>query len=56
MQWDFVQDEDGKWFWRCYREDGTYSRSERTFDSRVDCIADAMRHGYLAYSLDHCID
>jgi len=51
MQWDFVQDEQGKWFWRCYQGDRTYSRSQHTFDTRVDCIADAMRHGYLALEL-----
>jgi hypothetical protein len=55
MQWDFEHDEQGHWFWRCYHEDGTYTRSGQTFQSRVDCIADAMKHGFLGHSLASCV-
>jgi hypothetical protein len=47
QQWEFLQDQDGRWYWRCISE-ATSSESDLRFESRTDCIADAMRHGYLA--------
>jgi hypothetical protein len=45
--WDFFLDNRGHWHWSCHRSDGTHAESKESFQSRTDCIADAMRHGYL---------
>ena len=45
-QWEFTLDETGRWSWRGV-DDAADRTSETTFASRTDCIADAMRHGYL---------
>jgi hypothetical protein len=47
-QWDFFADRQGDWRWRSHRHDGACAESKAAFESRTDCIADAMRHGYLA--------
>jgi hypothetical protein len=47
QQWEFLQDEQAKWYWRCI-SDGSSTESNPRFASRTDCIADAMRHGYLS--------
>jgi hypothetical protein len=47
QQWEFLQDEQARWYWRCISE-GTSTQSDQRFASRTDCIADAMRHGYLS--------
>jgi hypothetical protein len=47
QQWEFLQDEQGKWYWRCISEPIS-AESDLRFESRTDCIADAMRHGYLS--------
>jgi hypothetical protein len=47
-QWEFRKDEAGRWSWRSVR-DALRGASDRTFVSRTDCIADAMRNGYLDY-------
>ncbi len=47
-QWEFFQGQDGRWRWRCYKEDGSFTESQHSFQSRVDCIAQAMSHGYLS--------
>jgi len=47
--WEFFKDDAGCWRWR--RIVGVEHRegpSPHGFVSRNDCIADAMRHGYLA--------
>lgn len=45
-QWEFKSEHGGGWVWR--RVGGAADcTSDRKFDSRTDCIADAMRHGYL---------
>ncbi|MEA3157467.1 MAG: hypothetical protein QOK44_5056 [Betaproteobacteria bacterium] len=46
--WDFFADKEGNWHWRSYRPAGAQAESRDSFESRTDCIADAMRHGYLA--------
>jgi hypothetical protein len=47
--WEFFEDDSGGWRWRRL---GWPQRDEAQstcgFVSRNDCIADAMRHGYLA--------
>ena len=45
--WDFLADREGRWRWHFERDDLTRGESRETFQSRTDCIADAMRHGYL---------
>ena len=47
QQWAFVQDDSGGWCWRCF-DDDAQTASDRTFESRTDCLVDAMRHGYLS--------
>jgi hypothetical protein len=46
--WDFFVDKQGRWSWRCRRSEGAEAQSKHHFASRTDCIADAIRHGYLA--------
>lgn len=47
--WEFFEDDGGCWRWRHIgRTPQRDSQSARGFVSRNDCIADAMRHGYLA--------
>jgi hypothetical protein len=47
-RWDFLADREGQWHWYFERADLTRGESRDSFHSRTDCIADAMRHGYLA--------
>ena len=46
--WQFFQNENGEWCWKHVGDDGNAMDSNKCFASRTDCIADAMRHGYLA--------
>jgi hypothetical protein len=46
--WRFFQDALGLWLWQHSTSDGVVSPCSQSFRSRTDCIADAMRHGYLA--------
>jgi hypothetical protein len=46
QQWQFLQDSEGRWYWICTSETSS-SQSTGRFATRVDCVADAMRHGYL---------
>ena len=46
--WQFYQNDKGEWCWKHVAQNGFMVESEMCFDSRTDCIADAMRHGYLA--------
>jgi hypothetical protein len=46
--WQFFQNDHGDWCWKHTAENGFTVDSEICFPSRTDCIADAMRHGYLA--------
>ena len=48
--WQFFQNEKGEWCWKHVAESGLTAESHTCFVSRTDCIADAMRHGYLARS------
>ena len=47
-RWEFLEDAAGRWRWRASDASGTRSESTETFRSGVDCVAHAMRHGYLA--------
>jgi hypothetical protein len=46
--WRFSQDAFGLWGWQHTTPEGVLNPSSQSFRSRTDCIADAMRHGYLA--------
>src|SRR5581483_9681796 len=46
--WQFYQNDSGEWCWKHVAENGFTVASDVCFKSRTDCIADAMRHGYLA--------
>ena len=46
--WQFYQNEKAEWCWRYVAPTGVETDGETSFSSRTDCIADAMRHGYLA--------
>jgi hypothetical protein len=37
----------GKWTWTVVRPDKSVTTTESTFDSLTECIADAMRFGYV---------
>jgi len=46
--WQFLQDALGYWGWQHTAPDGALTLCSQRYVSRTDCIADAMRHGYLA--------
>jgi hypothetical protein len=46
--WDFQQTADHHWQWRYVSENTASCVYSGRFRSRNDCIADAMRHGYLS--------
>ena len=46
--WDFHQTADAHWQWRYVSDNSTDCVYSGRFRSRNDCIADAMRHGYLS--------
>jgi hypothetical protein len=45
-RWEFGQTADQRWYWRRLHADGTFLESPRTFESRLDCVANAFDHGY----------
>ena len=47
-KWYFYQNDVGLWCWRRTDPNGVVAEGAKCFESRTDCIADAMRHGYLA--------
>ncbi|HEX2829025.1 MAG TPA: hypothetical protein VHP37_21935 [Burkholderiales bacterium] len=48
--WEFVEDSTGRWRWRTSDASGLPRESSQTFRSGADCVAHALRHGYLAGS------
>ena len=46
--WEFVEDPAGRWRWRTSDPSGFRRESAETFKSGADCVAHALRHGYLA--------
>jgi hypothetical protein len=46
--WQFRKQDDRKWYWKEVDEMGRLLRmSAEYFRERIDCIAHAMRHGYV---------
>jgi hypothetical protein len=46
--WEFLEDGAGRWRWRTSDARGLPRESPQTFRSGADCVAHALRHGYLA--------
>lgn len=46
--WQFYQNDAGEWCWKHVAATGVTTQGEHCYMSRTDCIADAMRNGYLA--------
>lgn len=44
-EWYFHRTEDGLWFWERVESDGA-KVSARCYAGFVECLADAIRHGY----------
>jgi len=44
--WDFLQRYDESWIWRC-ADRHHVTESARNFAGRDECVADAVRHGYV---------
>ena len=54
-QWQFFQDTAGRWCWRQSDAQGRLlQESHCVHASRTDCIAEAMRHGYLSRPFRPC--
>jgi hypothetical protein len=47
VDWDFMQRYDESWIWRC-ANGYQVTESKRNFAALEECIADAVRHGYVA--------
>ena len=46
--WQFCKDAQHKWYWKEVDEMGCMlRRSAQYFRERIDCVAHAMRHGYV---------
>jgi hypothetical protein len=46
--WEFRREGQHEWYWREVDEMGRLlRRSARYFRERIDCVAHAMRHGYV---------
>ena len=47
LTWDFLQRYDDSWIWRC-TDRHAVTESARNFAALEECVADAVRHGYVA--------
>ena len=46
--WEFLEDAAGVWRWRTSDPAASRRESCKTFKSGADCVANALRNGYLA--------
>jgi hypothetical protein len=46
MRWSVFHHLDGGWQWECFDEHGNIQAHAKGFASRIECVTDAMRHGY----------
>ena len=47
MEWVFFRNISGQWCWQCRANAHVLKGSRRSFGTRRDCVADAMRYGFL---------
>jgi hypothetical protein len=47
--WSFKSFADGWWAWHVVHPDGSRQSSTQRFLTRVECVADATLHGYVAW-------
>ena len=47
--WTFRLVEGRSWIWQVSHSDGTKESSKETFLTRKECVANATRHGYVAW-------
>lgn len=45
--WEFLQQNDGAWYWRHTNAVGAVRTSAACFESESDCVGNAIYHGYL---------
>jgi hypothetical protein len=48
MEWVFFRNLSGQWCWECRASSRVLKQSRRAFNTRRDCVADAMRFGFVA--------
>lgn len=48
MEWVFSRNSAGQWYWECRAQFHVLKQSRRSFNTRRDCVADAMRYGFVA--------
>lgn len=48
MEWVFFRNISGQWCWECRANYRVLKGSRRSFSTRRDCVADAMRYGFSA--------
>jgi hypothetical protein len=48
MEWVFFRNLSGQWCWECRANHRALKESRRAFSTRRDCVADAMRYGFVA--------
>ena len=46
-EWQFFQGARDLWTWRVQQPDGPSVMSQESFASFIDCVADAINHGYV---------
>ena len=47
MEWVFFRNSAGQWCWECRAQFRVLKGSRRSFNTRRDCVADAMRYGFV---------
>ena len=48
MEWVFFRNLSGQWCWECRASTRVLKESRRAFNTRRDCVGDAMRFGFVA--------
>ncbi len=46
-RWEFLQRNDGAWYWQHTNAAGAVRMSTVCFESQSDCVGNAIYHGYL---------
>ena len=45
--WEFLQQDDGAWYWRHTNGAGSVRTSAACFEFESDCVGNAIYHGYV---------